>query len=118
MSQHLESSVNQTDRVYDKTVETIRDFIINTKAVTIKAFAEELAKELVGKGLMKVTKAGRSGVLCKPIDREHEMFTEVCEIVEEYPDGTSGIVDPKGVLMIRAYCGRVFLEGASKWKTT
>lgn len=89
-----------------------------TKAVGTEGYNKGEWERLEAMLPLAKPKDWRIGLSCKPVHRTHQMYYETCHVVDVFPSGTAGIVDPNGVLMIKAVTGRVFLEGASLWTTT
>ena len=66
---------------------------------------------------MENKKDRRVGLFVRPIDRSHENYYDLTMVIDVLPSGTNGIVDEKGVLVIRLNNGdRTTLQPASDWK--
>lgn len=73
---------------------------------------DELERAVAGK-----PRDYRVGLTVKPVERGHRLYYEMCHVVDVLPSGAAGVVDPEGVLMIRASGGSVSLEPAGAWRT-
>lgn len=86
---------------------------------------EGLAERVAAQSELLTRRAGkepsdkdwRIGLSVKPKYRNHELYCERGEVVDVKPNGTNGIVDEFGVLVIKMESGRVLMAASHEWVT-